>query len=323
MTTGSANSSAPLIGRYRYLLLTSSVLTYLLITMGGVVCVTGSGLGCPDWPGCYGQVVPPMRMDAIIEYTHRFLAALTGPFVIAAAVVGWVRFRSIRWLSRTAVLAVGFMLAVVVFGALAVLRGLSRGLAVLDLGSALLVLILMVTATVVAFLRHRHPDLPDRLPLRSSFARLALGTLVAAFIVLVSGILAAGSGSITRCVGWPLYGGSLVSIDPPGWLQITRRLVSIAASLMVIAVVIQAWRTQRMQRAIMSTTMVMGVLWLIETAVGALLTVSSSPAVLLVIYSATAGALLASLVVLVALAALAPLLPAEERTLLHGVKPLA
>ena len=64
-------------------------MTYLLITMGGIVCVTGSGRACPDWPGCYGRIVPLMRTDAVIEYLHRLVAALTSPFIIAAAVVGW------------------------------------------------------------------------------------------------------------------------------------------------------------------------------------------------------------------------------------------
>ena len=74
------------INRFRYLVLTAALMTFGLITMGGIVRVTGSGLGCPDWPTCHGQLIPPMRVDAIIEYLHRLIAALTlGVVVVEAA----------------------------------------------------------------------------------------------------------------------------------------------------------------------------------------------------------------------------------------------
>src|SRR5512136_3301140 len=87
------------IGRFRYLALTAALMTFGLIPMGGIVRVTGSGLGCPDWPTCHGQLIPPMRLDAIIEYLHRFIAALTSPLILAAAIGGWWKFRAIKWVS--------------------------------------------------------------------------------------------------------------------------------------------------------------------------------------------------------------------------------
>ncbi len=312
MTIDPATGTTSIIRRHRYLLLAASVLTYLLITMGGTVCVTGSGLGCPDWPGCYGQIIPPMRIDAIIEYLHRFIAALASPFIIASAVVGWWKLRSTRWVSWPPVIAIAFLVAVSVFGALAVLRGLSPGLAAIDLGSALMVLTLMLTATVVAFYHHDHPALPDRLSLRSSFARLSIGTLVMVFVVLVSGVLVADAGSITRCLGWSLYGGGWVPVDLHDGLQMARRLVAGLASILAVAVVVQAWRTQRTQAAILSAATVMGILFLVETTVGALMAMRGFSVTLLVIYVATAAAVWASLVVLVVLAGLVSPTPAEE-----------
>jgi heme A synthase len=48
MTTNSAIDETFVTRRYRCLLLTAVVMTYLLIAMGGIVCVTDSGQGCPD-----------------------------------------------------------------------------------------------------------------------------------------------------------------------------------------------------------------------------------------------------------------------------------
>ena len=204
MTTNSTVGKLFIPKWYCYLLLTAAVMTYLLITLGGIVCVTESGLGCPDWPGCYGQIVPPPRLDAIIEYMHRFTAALTSPFIIAAAIIGWWKFRSVWWVSRPPLMAVALLLAVIAFGATAVLRGLRPEIAAIDLGSALMVLALMLIATVAAFARYQQPTLPDQLLFRSAFARLTLWALVAVFVVLVSGVLVADSGSLARCLGWPL-----------------------------------------------------------------------------------------------------------------------
>ncbi|MGB6849792.1 MAG: COX15/CtaA family protein, partial [Thermoanaerobaculia bacterium] len=291
----------------------ASVLTYLTVTLGGIVCVTDSSQGCPDWPGCYGQLVPPMRGDSILEFTHRVMAGLTSLFIIASAIAGRRTFRSIRWVSWPPVIAAALLLAVVAFGAIAVLRGLEPGLAALDLGSALMVLALVLTATVVAFSRHGNPGLPDRLSFRSPYAKLTLWTLVTVFIVLVSGVLVAASGSVVRCLGWPLYGGRLIPVDVRSWLQLARRLLAVPASILVIAVVVRAWREQRLQGAIRITATAVGVLFVIETLVGALMLVYGLAVPLQVLYVATAAAFWALLVALVVLASLASPTPAEDR----------
>lgn len=313
MTTDSTIGKTSITKRHRDLLLTATTMTYLLITMGGIVCVTNSGQGCPDWPGCYGKIVPPMQTDAIIEYTHRLTAALTSPLIIAVAIMGWLKSRSIRWVSWPPVIAVVFLFVVIVFGAVAVLRGLSPGGAVVDLGLALMVLALMLTASVVAFSRHANPALPDRLLFRSPFARLSWWTLVAVFIVLVSGVLVAESGSMVRCLGWPLYSGWVVPTDLRGWLQMARRLIAGVASVLIVAVVVQSWRTQRTQAAILRAATVVGVLFLVETIVGTLMLMVGFTVSLLVMYVATAAALWAMLVVLVVLAGLASSASTEKR----------
>jgi cytochrome c oxidase assembly protein subunit 15 len=68
----------------------------LIVLTGAAVRLTGSGLGCPDWPKCYGRTVAPLEYHAVIEYTNRLLTGFVGFAVIAAAGLAWFR-RPFRW----------------------------------------------------------------------------------------------------------------------------------------------------------------------------------------------------------------------------------
>ncbi len=286
---------------HRNLLLVAAVMTCLLVTLGGIVCATESGTGCPDWPGCYGRIIPPPQINAIIEYTHRFVAALTSPLIIAAAVVSWRRTRAVRWVSRPLAVSLVFLVAVIIFGAFAVLTGLPPVLAAIDLGSALLVLALVVTAATVAWRRYGSPGLPDRLSLRTPVARLSLAALGSVYAVYVSGVLVAGPGSLTRCVGWPLW--QILPDDRPGWPQFARLALAALAALLVLVLIVQAMRTTR-DRGLRRTVLYAGLAFLAEAAITVLLMWTGTSSALLVLHVAAAAVLWALLVAATVQAAL-------------------
>src|SRR6201988_4397793 len=106
--------SAVAISRRVFVL--TAVFAYLQIALGGVVRVSGSGLGCPDWPLCHGRPYPPADIHAIIEYSHRTGGTLTGLLLVATVILAWVVFRQRRPL--VAWLATGSLLFYGVEGAL-------------------------------------------------------------------------------------------------------------------------------------------------------------------------------------------------------------
>ncbi|HSG00886.1 MAG TPA: COX15/CtaA family protein, partial [Vicinamibacterales bacterium] len=185
---------------HRKILTAATAMTTLLIILGGVVCVTESARGCPDWPRCYGQLLPPMRVDAVIEYSHRLVAALTTPLILVAAILGLRSSSAVRWARWPPVIAIPLLIAVAVFGAFAVLRGLSPWAAAIDVGSALLVLALLVAASVAAT-RSAQPGFRDRWSLDHAGARWAAAAAAGLFLVLVSGVLVAAPESSVRCLG--------------------------------------------------------------------------------------------------------------------------
>ena len=139
MIQNTTNAEVPIAAWHRNLLALAAVFTVLLIAMGGVLCVTQSIRSCPDWPGCFGKLIPPLETSPILEFTHRLLAAGSGLLVFAAAIAGLARSRRLRWIVIPPLVASILVVEVSYFGAMVVLRGITPGWAAVDVGSALLV----------------------------------------------------------------------------------------------------------------------------------------------------------------------------------------
>src|SRR5213596_444015 len=82
--------SAPMTRRFTRLAWTAATFTYLLIILGAVVRITGSGLGCGEhWPLCNGHLLPPLDLPTWIEWSHRLVAGLVTGLVTALAAYTW------------------------------------------------------------------------------------------------------------------------------------------------------------------------------------------------------------------------------------------
>ena len=162
----------------------------LIVLTGAGVRITGSGLGCPDWPRCYGGTTPPLETHAVIEYGNRLLTGFVGAAVIAAAVLAFFR-RPYRW--HLALFGVLLPLGVVgqaILGALVVKYHLAPGLV---MSHFILSMMLLDAAFALAWCSRYEPwerrRSDDRLGVWAVRALIPLGQLT-----IAAGTVATASG---------------------------------------------------------------------------------------------------------------------------------
>ncbi len=219
---------------------------FLLVVIGGVVRVTGSGLGCPDWPLCYGKVLPPLEYTAVIEYTHRFVAStIVGPLVLATAIVALVAYRSDRWVWWPAAVTVPLLIVQGLLGGVTVLTHLPGGVVAVHLGTALALLSVSIFVMTASF---RTP-ISRRLFVGNSsdgnsaetdgYHRWAIAGAVGIYLVIISGSVVTAMGATGACITWPLCQGQAFPMQHLTAIHMLHRYLVLALGILLLYAV---WR---------------------------------------------------------------------------------
>ncbi len=287
---------------FRVLTVVTAAVTYALVVLGGVVRVSGSGLGCPDWPLCHGRALPPLDLHAIIEYSHRTTASLASALIVLTAVLAWLAWRKRRDIVIPATVALVLLVVQVVLGAITVRLELPPMIVLAHLATAMALLgAVCVTASNARLARSA--------PLASAggpewrAAWLARAAAVGTFILILSGSLVVGSGASAACAAWPLCGGGLsLTFDGYPAIQLLHRGLAAVIGVLIIVSLLSLLARHRDQRAVRATVALTLAALVFQVAVGAAVVTLHLPAALRGLHLALASAVWAGIVVLAVIA---------------------
>ncbi len=225
---GWRNRGASPVKRLHALALLTLVLTFDLVLFGAFTRLTDSGLGCPDWPGCYGSVTPlgakgeiaeaqasmptgPVTTGkAWIEMTHRYFATGVGGLILVLAIASWVSREgralvSPWWATATLV----WVCVQGAFGALTVTMKLFPAIVTLHLLGAL-VLLALLTVQVVQHskLNHRIGNVGGQAVIDIATRRLAWLAFAAITLQIALGGWVSTNYAVLACSEFPQCQGS-------------------------------------------------------------------------------------------------------------------
>ena len=257
--------------RFQRLAAIAVALTFLLVTIGVVVRATESGTACPHWPGCFdGQFLPSLDagFQVWIEWVHRTVAAIIGVVILALAIVAVRDHRdrpSLLWPSIAAVGLVGFQAWL---GRETVRLGNSGESVTAHLAAAMALVGLLVFVLV----RSLYPARIGGRGASQRFTLLASFAAVATFALLLFGSQVTAANAWNVFPDWPLMGGSLTPplVSEGAVAHVLHRWVAVIVGLILAALAVAAWRTQRANGHLVALALVAALLYPLQSLIGGL-----------------------------------------------------
>ena len=133
----------------QYLALSTLIVLYSLMFIGGYISASGLGLTCPEWPQCPNGFMP--SAEYFVEWTHRLVAATVGVLVISTMVASIIHKNSDLKIKITSSLATGLVITQIVLGALVIDLKLHAVLVSIHLGIGIFLFSMVLLTTLFAF----------------------------------------------------------------------------------------------------------------------------------------------------------------------------
>ena len=133
----------------QYLALTTLIVLYSLMFIGGYISAAGLGLTCPEWPLCPNGIMP--SEEYLVEWVHRTTAATTGALVIATMVASLINKNADLKIKITSSIATGLVITQITLGALVIDTKLHAVLVAIHLGIGIWLFAMVLLTVLFAF----------------------------------------------------------------------------------------------------------------------------------------------------------------------------
>ena len=256
--------------------LSSLIAAILIIVGGGVVRVTGSGLGCPDWPACTGDSLGPtveMGIHGVIEFVNRLLTGVLCVIVAWVIIAARLQRQPAPDVTRWAWAQFWIVLLNAIVGGITVWIKLNPYV----VAAHFLAATLLLTAAAVTWDKSQHLDHPSRSKASAQTRRLSNALLAVTAVLVIVGTAVTGSG--------PHAGDSSeVPRMSFSWEAVTVLHSAAAVCVTVLAVVL--WRVTylREEDAVRQRTMLFIVVLMSQGAVGVFQVITQLPEILVVLH---------------------------------------
>ena len=261
--------------------------TLLLMAVGSATRVMNAGLACPDWPLCYGQLVPTQQMNlqVFLEWFHRLDAALIGvSTLLLAGSSWWFRSQLPRWLPWATTFALSLILIQGALGAFTVTELLRFDIVTAHLGTALLFFI-----TLLSIGTYLLPVAPSPSRLVAPSPALPLTAAIFVYIQSILGGLVGSRWALHQC-----FGNSELCM-----VMNSHLLGVIPATLSCVAVIVVIWLNANLPKYCRDLATLTGGLLIVQILLGvATFKLHLQVEPLTVIHQAIGALLLGTLVVL-------------------------
>ena len=209
--------------------------------MGGIVRVSGSGLGCPDWPLCYGKLIPPMELEPWIEYIHRLSAASSGFIILLMFIACVSRFGISDRRSHLAVIATVLLVIQALLGALTVLSEINPLIALAHTGIATSLVGTLALITASVFVSHKSRLDINLLPdIHRFFRRICILGLTTFVLILSGAYVTRTDGASLACLQIPLCGISITEMMFQQWIHMTHRIIAFIVAVVMLIMVLHS-----------------------------------------------------------------------------------
>ncbi|MGB7417537.1 MAG: COX15/CtaA family protein [Thermosynechococcaceae cyanobacterium] len=275
--------------RLGWMFLSMAVLTFFLMALGSTTRVMNAGLSCPDWPLCYGELVPAQQMNlqVFLEWFHRLVASSIGFLMIAlTGLTVWWRKQIPNWVPKAASLCLLLVITQGILGGLTVTQLLRFDIVTAHLATGLMFFSCLL-GIGVALLPYRGTGVVGKL------SWLGMVAVVCVYGQSILGGVVASRWAAHQCLG----GTGLCSVMYSHFAGV------VPAVLTVAVLVVLAMRTAALHPRLRLLTQVMTLLLGLQLVLGvSTLRLHLQVVALTVAHQAIGAALLGSLVLFTVLA---------------------